>query len=244
MHIKSIRLLHDRYPTCDFYPFNLEILQKTTAIELASPITFFIGENGAGKSTLLKAIANKSYIHIWDAPPVRRIKPNPYEQLLHQAINISWTDGRVPGSYFGSQIFNRFTYLLEEWAAADPGLIDYFGGHSLMTLSHGQSLVAFFKTRYKIKGLYLLDEPETALSPRSQLDLVRVLKDAAALEQAQFIIATHSPILLATPGAEIWSFDAAPIRPIPYRETDYYNFYRDFMNNMDCYLSPSELDPR
>ncbi|MBN1560345.1 AAA family ATPase [candidate division KSB1 bacterium] len=236
MHIQNIKLLHDNYPTCDFYPFNLEIFRKTDAIELTSPITFFIGENGTGKSTLLRAIANKAAIHIWDAPPIRRIKPNPYEQLLHQTISISWTNGRVPGSYFGSQIFNRFTYLLEEWAAADPGLIDYFGGHSLMTLSHGQSLVAFFKTRYKIKGLYLLDEPETALSPKSQLELVRVLIDAAAAQQAQFIIATHSPVLLATPGAKILSFDGAPIHIMQYRDTEYYQFYRDFMNNMENYF--------
>ena len=179
MHIQKINIQQEKYPTHDYYPFNLEIFQQTKSINLKSPITFFIGENGTGKSTLLKAIANKTYIHIWDAPPIRRVKPNPYEQLMHYAIKIDWTNGRVPGSYFGSQIFNRFTYLLEEWAEADPGLIDYFGGHSLMTLSHGQSLVAYFKNRYKVKGLYLLDEPETALSPKSQLELVKVLRDAA-----------------------------------------------------------------
>ena len=236
MHIQKINIQQEKYPTHDYYPFNLEIFQQTKSINLKSPITFFIGENGTGKSTLLKAIANKTYIHIWDAPPIRRVKPNPYEQLMHYAIKIDWTNGRVPGSYFGSQIFNRFTYLLEEWAEADPGLIDYFGGHSLMTLSHGQSLVAYFKNRYKVKGLYLLDEPETALSPKSQLELVKVLRDAAQENKAQFIIATHSPILLATPGAQIFSFDAAPIASIDYQKTEYFEFYKDFMNNMERYL--------
>ncbi|MBN1479320.1 AAA family ATPase [candidate division KSB1 bacterium] len=237
MHIQHITFLHEKYPTHDYYPFNLAIFRQTKSIKLSSPITFFIGENGSGKSTLLKAIANKTYIHIWDAPPLRRLKPNPYEQLLHHAIAVDWKNDRVTGSYFGSQIFNRFTYLLEEWASADPNLIDYFGGHSLMTLSHGQSLVAFFKTRYKVKGLYLLDEPETALSPQSQLDLVKVLRTASQAGQAQFIIATHSPILMATPDARILCFDSAPIRDIEYHETEYYRFYKDFMNNMDRYLS-------
>lgn len=236
MHINKIEILHDKYPTHEYYPFNLQVFQNTDSIDISSPITFFVGENGTGKSTLLRAIANRTFIHIWDAPPLRRVKPNPYEQHMHQAINVKWTHERVTGSYFGSQIFNRFTYLLEEWAAADPGLIDYFGGHSLMTLSHGQSIVAFFKTRYKIKGLYLLDEPETALSPKSQLDLVKVLRDAAQAGQAQFIIATHSPILLATPESDILSFDAAPIQRIAYKETEYYRFYKDFMNNMNSYL--------
>lgn len=237
MHIQHITFSHDKYPTNDHYPFNLAIFQQTASIKLSSPITFFIGENGSGKSTLLRAIANKTFIHIWDTPPIRRLQPNPYEQLLHRVITVEWTGDRVTGSYFGSQIFNRFTYLLEEWASADPKLIDYFGGHSLMTLSHGQSLVAFFKTRYKVKGLYLLDEPETALSPKSQLDLVKVLRSASQAGQAQFIIATHSPILLATPEAQILSFDAAPIREIDYYETEYYRFYKDFMNDMDRYLS-------
>ena len=236
MHLEKISLLHNNYPTHDFYPFSLDIFQKTDSLNLASPITFFMGENGTGKSTLLKAIANKTYIHIWDTPPIRRLKPNPYELLMHEAIEVHWQDGRVTGSYFGSQIFNRFTYLLEEWSSADPGLIDYFGGQSLMTMSHGQSLVAFFKTRYKIKGLYLLDEPETALSPKSQVELVRVLTDAIAAGQAQFIIASHSPILLATPGAQIYSFDSAPIATIAYKDTEYYRFYKNFMNNVDDYF--------
>jgi predicted ATPase len=236
MHITQIDIKHDKYPTHDFYPFNLDVFQQTDSLTLSSPITFFFGENGAGKSTLLRAIANRTYIHIWDTPPLRRVKPNPYERHMHRAIDIVWAGERVTGSFFGSQIFNRFTYLLEEWAAADPGLIDYFGGQSLMTMSHGQSIVAYFKTRYNIKGLYLLDEPETALSPTSQLELVKVLRETAQKGQAQFIIATHSPILLATPEAEIFSFDAAPIQPIQYRDTSYYTFYKDFMNNMEKYI--------
>jgi predicted ATPase len=237
MHIRNIRLIHEDYPTRDFYPFNLEIFQQTLSLPLTSPITFLMGENGTGKSTLLRAIADKSQIHIWESPQIRRIQQNPYEHLLHRAVELDWADGRVPGSYFGSQFFNHFTHLFEEWASADPGLIDYFGGHSLMTLSHGQSLLAFFESRYAIRGLYLLDEPETALSPTSQLKLVKLLQRAIAAGKAQFIIATHSPILSATPGAHIYNFDAAPIHTIDYQETEYYRFYKNFMNSPERFLS-------
>ena len=236
MHITKIELLHEKYPTREFYPFNLKLLQQTKSLDFVSPITFFIGENGTGKSTLLRSIAEKTFIHIWESPSIKRLKPNPYEKQLARVVRVSWMNGRVTGSYFGAQIFNHFTNLLEEWAAADPGLIDYFGGRSLMTLSHGQSLVAFFKSRYKLKGLYLLDEPETALSPKSQLELVKVLNEASRSGGCQFIIATHSPILLATTGATIFSFDHAPIQPIDYEQTQYFQFYRDFLNNRKNYL--------
>lgn len=236
MHITHVRLLHEKYPTLDFYPFNLELLQKTESLTFTSAISFFIGENGSGKSTLLRAIADKAFMHIWESPAIRRIKPNPYEHKLVNAVNVTWSDGRVDGSFFGSQIFNYFSNLLEEWAVADPGLIDYFGGHSLVTLSHGQSLLAFFKSRYKKTGLYLLDEPETALSPQSQLDLVRILSEATRIGKAQFIIATHSPILLATPEAAIYSFDTAPIQPIAYEDTPHFQFYHDFFNHREKYL--------
>ena len=118
----------------------------------------------------------------------------------------------------------------------DPGLLEYFGGKSLISQSHGQSLMAFFKSRLKIKGLYILDEPETALSPKSQLTLLSLLKEASLTGQAQFIIATHSPILLACPGAQIMTFDEIPVRRIAYEDTDHYRIYRDFMADPQKFL--------
>jgi len=106
-----------------------------------------------------------------------------------------------------------------------------------MTQSHGQSLMAYFNSRLKIKGLYILDEPETALSPRSQLELLGLLKEAGRSGQAQFIIASHSPILLACPGAKILSFDEAPVRQINYEDTSHYQVYKEFMANPRKYLS-------
>jgi predicted ATPase len=133
-------------------------------------------------------------------------------------------------------VFHDFARFLDEWARADPGMLSYFGGDSLLTQSHGQSLISFFTSRYKIPGIYFMDEPETALSPKSQLKLLKVLKDMAGGGHAQFIIASHSPILLACPGAVLYNFDSIPVVPIEYEDTEYYQCYRDFLNNKDKYL--------
>ena len=237
MHLKKVTLNPAIYPTRDHYPFNLDLFQKTRSITFNSPVTFFVGENGSGKSTLLEAITRKCGIHIWQGMDRPRFNASPYEKGLYKTIAIEWTDGKkVPGSFFGAQIFNNFARILDEWLTMDPGLIEYFGGKSLVSQSHGQSLMAFFKSRLKIKGLYLLDEPETALSPKTQLSLLSLLKEISQTGIAQFIIATHSPILLACPEARILTFDEIPVQPIAYEKTDHYQIYRDFMADPNRYI--------
>jgi predicted ATPase len=239
MHLNGVALHSSDYPTKDHYPFNLPVLRQTERIPFTSAVTFFVGENGSGKSTLLQAMSRACGIHIWQEQFVTRIRHNPYENRLSRYLGMEWADGRVPGSFFGSDIFKNFARILEEWAAADPGQLDYFGGRSLLTQSHGQSTMSFFRSRFRVKGLYLLDEPEVALSPRSQLELIDVLMETGAAGHAQFIIATHSPILLACPGAVIYSFDDAPVRPVPYEETDYYKIYKGFLEDRDSFLKRS-----
>ena len=237
MHLKSVTLNPELFPTTDHYPFNLELFQKSQSIQFNTPVTFFVGENGSGKSTLLEAITRKCGIYIWQGMQRPRFNASPYEKGLYKTIEIEWTNGKkVPGSFFGSQIFNNFAQILDEWLTMDPGLVEYFGGNSLVSQSHGQSLMAFFNSRLKIKGLYLLDEPETALSPKTQLTLLQLLKDISETGAAQFIIATHSPILLACPEARIISFDEIPVQEIDYHKTDHYRIYRDFMNDPAKYL--------
>ena len=239
MHLKKVTLNPDKYPTRDHYPFNLDLFQQTRSIPLDSPVTFFVGENGSGKSTLVEAITRKCGIYIWQGILRPRYNASPYENDLYQNISIEWANGRrVNGSFFGSDIFNNFARILDEWLTMDPGLLEYFGGKSLMSQSHGQSLMAYFKSRLKIKGLYILDEPETALSPTSQLELLELLKEVGQNGQAQFIVATHSPILLACPGARILTFDQASIREIDYEDTNHYRIYKDFMADPQKYISP------
>jgi predicted ATPase len=216
----------------------MELFQLTRSITLDTPVTFFVGENGSGKSTLVEAITRKCGIYIWQGILRPRYNPSPYENDLYQTISIEWANGRrVNGSFFGSDIFNNFARILDEWLTMDPGLLKYFGGKSLMTQSHGQSLMAYFNSRLKIKGLYILDEPETALSPKSQLELLELLKEAGHKGKVQFIIATHSPILLACPGARILTFDEAPVRQIEYEDTNHYRIYKEFMADPGKFIS-------
>ena len=231
LHLKEVRLLPEQYPTRNHYPFNIDVLQKTRSITFSSPVTFFVGENGSGKTTLLEALARRCHIHIWSGIERTRSVVNRYEETFFLYIEVEWREDIVPGSFFSSQIFRNFAQLVDEWEADNPGQIDYFGGKSLIAQSHGQSIMSFFKSRYKIKGLYLLDEPETALSPKSQLELLKLLQEMGSLGHAQFIVATHSPILLACPGSVIYSFDHAPMKTIQYEDTEYYRIYKTFMEN-------------
>jgi predicted ATPase len=236
MHIRKLSFQHDRFPTRDAYPFNLEIFNRSKCILFKKPVTFFIGENGTGKSTLLRAIARRCNIHIWEDVERSRYHPNKFENELHTCIDIEWEDGEVPGAFFASELFRHVSQILDEWAIADPGILNYFGSESLMEKSHGQGHMAYFRNRFRIRGLYLLDEPENALSPKMQLVVMKLLRQVTAESDVQFIISSHSPILLAYPGADIYSFDACPIMKVRYEDTDYFTVYRDFLNNRGRYL--------
>jgi predicted ATPase len=236
LHLSEVKILSEKFPTKQHYPFNIDVLQQTRNVKFTSPVTFFVGENGSGKSTLLEALAHKCQIYIWKGMERTRCVVNPFEETLFLYIEIEWTNGLVPGSFFSSQTFHNFAQLVDEWEADNPGQIDYFGGKSFLIQSHGQSLMSFFKARYGIKGFYLLDEPETALSPKTQLDLLKLLQEMSHLGHAQFIIATHSPILLACPGSVIYSFDHTPLKIIKYEDTEHYQIYKQFMKAPYKYL--------
>ena len=241
IYLKQVNIHLEKFPVLNFYPFNLEIFQNTKSIRFNNPVTLFIGENGTGKSTLLKAIAYKCGIHIWQSEFNLRCEQNPYEEDLYKTISIQWKNGPVPGSFFGSQIFSHFAKNLEEWAINDSEMLKYFGGKSLITQSHGQSLMSYFQSRYNIKGLYFLDEPETALSPSSLIDLLNLLIKISQQGHAQFIIVTHSPFLMACPDARIYSFDNKAIEPIQYEDTDYYKIYRNFMTNPNEFIKAESV---
>jgi len=227
-HVRRVSLATDRFPTDEHYPFHLDVVRKTASLDLEVPITVFVGENGSGKSTFLEALARSCGIHIWRSEHGARVKANRHEKILHRFMSIDWADGRVPGGFFGSDHFKDFIHQLEDWASTDPGQLKYFGGESLVTQSHGQGMMAYFRSRYAIRGLYMLDEPETALSPRSQFELRDLIAECAGAGHAQFILATHSPILLTIPGARVYDFDAVPVSQVDYRDTAHFRLYRDF----------------
>ena len=121
MHLRCVRLYPEHYPTDQRYPFNQPIFQQTTRLIFSKPITFFVGENGTGKSTLLQAMCRKCDIHIWQGLDRPREQVNPYEAMLYRYLTVEWANGKVPGSFFASDLFQHFAQLLDEWATDDPG---------------------------------------------------------------------------------------------------------------------------
>jgi predicted ATPase len=239
VHLRKITLKSHQFPVRDCYPFNLELFSNGEPLVFTKPLTFFIGENGTGKSTLLKAIAIRCGIHIWrdEEGFQRRVYyKNRYAEELYRYLEIEWINGSVPGSYFDSEIFRYLAEVIDSWAQPSPALFKYYGGDSLISRSHGQRHIQYFAAMYQKRGLHFLDEPENALSPKKQIELLKILKETSATGQVQFIAATHSPILLSYPEATIYSFDGRSIQEIRYQESDYYKIYREFLNNPDRYL--------
>ncbi len=239
MHLVKVRIHSDRYPTNRIYPFNIPVIRETPELIFKKPVAFFVGENGTGKSTLLEAITRKCGIHLWDKPRRHLAHNNPFETRLADYITVTWSEeGRVPGSLFRAETFRDFADFIDDVALCDPGRLKYHGGHILNMLSHGEGILAYFSGRYRIKGLYLLDEPESALSPSSQVTFLRLLQQLEAEGHAQFIMATHSPILLAYPGAQIFSFDSPRIEEVGYEDTAHYKIYKQFFTDRTVFLKP------
>jgi len=236
MHLIKVKLYSDHYPTSHHYPFNIPVLRETSELILRKPVVFFVGENGSGKSTLLEAITKKCGIYIWDKPRRHVAHDNPHETRLSDFIQVTWANGSVPGSLFRAETFRDFADFLDDVALCDPGRLKYHGGHILNTLSHGEAILSYFGGRYHIKGLYLLDEPEAAFSPASQIKFLKLLRRLEAGGHAQFIMATHSPILLAYPGAQIFDFDSPRIEEIGYEDTAHYKLYKQFFTDRSAFL--------
>jgi predicted ATPase len=236
MYITRVRINMEDYPTDCCYPFNVSILKETPQLRLRRPSAFFVGENGSGKSTLLDAIARKCGMHIWHKPKRHLAHENPYEDRLADYIDLTWANGRVSGSLFRAETFYDLADFLDDLALCDPGRLKYHGGRLLNVLSHGEGILSYFSGRFRLKGLYILDEPEAALSPASQVRFLKLLQQLEDEGHAQFIMATHSPILLAYPGAQIFSFDSDHVTEVSYEETAHYRIYKQFFTDSNAFL--------
>jgi predicted ATPase len=236
MYLLQVRIHSDRFPTRRYYPFNIPTIGETQELVFRKPVAFFLGENGSGKSTVLDAIARRCNIHIWDKPRRHLAHNNPFETKLQNYVATTWANGTVPGSIFRAETFRDLADFVDDVALCDPGRLQYHGGHILNTLSHGEGILSYFRGRFQTKGLYLLDEPEAALSPANQIRFLNLLQRLEAEEQTQFIIATHSPILLGYPQAQIFCFEAPRIREVAYEDTEHYQIYKRFFTNRSAFF--------
>jgi predicted ATPase len=222
----------------DEFPYNVPSLRCLTEYEFDANVTFFIGDNGSGKSTLLEAIGLSCGFSIVGGRDVTVTKERD-DMSLSSILKLSWLPKVSNGFYFRAETFDTFASYIDELAKdPDIGHTAYmpYGGKSLNERSHGQAFLTFFENRFNKKGLYLLDEPESALSPQNQLAFMRIVWELELSGQAQFIIATHSPILMSYPNARILQFTEAGIEAVAYEETEHYTLTKDFLNHRERYF--------
>ncbi len=215
------------------HPFCLPLIKNTKNIPFSKRVTFFVGENGAGKSTILEAIAHKIGFGPEGGSKNINFQTSPNVSLgLSDYMKLSWSYKPQDGYFFRAESFFNVANYLDGIAGGNVS----YGGKSLHHQSHGESFFSFFNNRLGSSGIYILDEPEAALSPQRQLALLRIIHDLTKDRTAQFIIATHSPILLAYPDATIYSCDNDILTEIGYKDTEHYQITKRFLDSPEFYL--------
>jgi len=216
----------------DSYLRKIEAIKGLDYLSFNKNITIFVGENGSGKSTMLEAIAISYGFNPEGGTRNYNFSTYDSHSELCNAITLSKGFKKPSWSYFlRAESFYNVATAEEIYSRQDPrGRQEHFHEHS-----HGESFLQLVQSNFKSNGLYLLDEPEAALSPQRQLSLLLEIGNFAK-EDAQFIIVSHSPIILGIPGAEILSFDDGRIHPIEYEETDSYQVTKMFIENKDQLL--------
>ncbi len=215
----------------DSYLRKIESLKDRDEIVFNAPVTFFAGENGSGKSTLLEGIAVAAGFNPEGGTRNYAFSTYDSHSTLHEAIRLIRGVRRIRTGYFlRAESFYNVATKEEEYSRQKGGRPQHYHEKS-----HGESFLAIARNHFSADGLYLLDEPEAALSPQRQLTLLLHINEYAK-RGAQFIIVTHSPILLGTPDAEILSFDEGTVHPISYEETDSYRITSLFINQRERLL--------
>ena len=237
-YIRGVRL--NGLPPAGSYLHGLPVVRSLAAmgtLPLTGPVTFLVGENGTGKSTLLEAIAVAAGFNAEGGSRNFQFSTAHTESELYQYLTLI-KGGYPRDGYFlrAESFYNAASYLDElEQTPGCGGVLDSYGGVSLHRQSHGESFLSLITNRFGGEGLYLLDEPEAALSPSRQLSLLVALHELTA-RHSQFLIATHSPILMAYPGAEVLELSEAGIRSVDYRETEHYRLTRRFLEDPERML--------
>ena len=240
-----VTLLRDKVDSFDRYPFALPAIRTLDFIDLHPKVTFLVGENGSGKSTLLEAMAVALGFNPEGGSRNFNFGTRASHSELHEYLRIAKGYRRHRDGFFlrAESYFNLGTEIehLDAQPGAGPPITPAYGGRSLHEQSHGESFMALLKNRFHGHGLYLLDEPEAALSPARQIEALSRFHELV-LQDSQFVIATHSPILMAYPDALILHCGPTGIHPIRYEDTEHFRITRDFLNHrermMDILTAP------
>lgn len=231
--VLSVSLLPDAERNMEKYPFSIPAVRHLNTLDLDPKVTFFVGENGSGKSTLMEAIAVAVGFNAEGGSKNFTFETRRTESALYDALRIKRGVRRETDGFFlrAESLYNVASNI------EDLGIcLTEYGGKSLHAQSHGEAFLSLAMHRFRGNGLYILDEPEAALSPTRQLALLHVIHGQVQRKRSQFLIATHSPILMAYPSARIYNLTETGISTIAYEETEHYRITCSFLNNRDKYL--------
>lgn len=238
-YIKRIKILNDRIPSLSTYPFDLPVVQALDELNFHPQVTYLIGENGMGKSTLLEAIAIAYGFNPEGGSFNFNFSTYDSHSPLEQYLRLSKGAYKPKDGFFlRAETYYNVASNIEELDSEPLGgrkIIDQFGGVSLHEQSHGESFFATFLNRFRGQGIYLLDEPEAALSPLRQLSMLARMHELVE-QDSQFIIATHSPLLMAYPHATIYEFSEDGIKETTLEETNHYLLFKQFFEDKDRLL--------
>ena len=238
-YIIDVTLQREGVESFDKYPFNLDAMRTLDRLKFHPKVTYFIGENGSGKSTLLEAIAVSMGFNPEGGTKNFSFGTRESHSELHRYLRIAKGIKQPRDGFFlrAESFFNVATNIeaMDAEPSPAPPVIDSYGGKSLHEQSHGESFLASMIKRFGGKGLYILDEPEAALSPQRQLAVLSRIHDLVT-DNSQFIIATHSPILMAYPDASIFHCGPDGVYETTYEKTEHYKVTRDFLMNRERML--------
>ncbi|TMF60618.1 MAG: AAA family ATPase [Chloroflexi bacterium] len=229
--VRSVVLKRDGIGDLGAYPFSIPAIRQLDELRLDPHVTLFAGENGSGKSTLVEAIAVAAGFNAEGGSRNVTVSTRPSHSVLHQHLRLVRGTRRPRTGYFlrAESFFNVATYLEDI-----PESVAWYGGR-LHEKSHGESFISLVTNRFGPNGLYILDEPEAALSLRGNLALIRRMHDLVA-DGSQFIVSTHSPILLGYPGATIYVLSDAGIVETRYEDTEVVELTRSFLDDREQFL--------
>jgi predicted ATPase len=237
--VSRVALKADQVASFDAYPFCLPAVRHLGTLELHPKVTFVVGENGSGKSTLLEAIAVAYGFNPEGGTRNFGFNTRQSHSPLHEYIRLSKGVKRPRDGFFfrAESFFNLATEIehLDREPATAAHIINSYGGKSLHEQSHGESFWALVMNRFGGRGFYVLDEPEAALSPQRQLALLSRIHELAN-DDSQFIITTHSPILMAYPDAWVYQCSAEGIQRVHYQDTEHFQVMHDFVVNPERML--------
>lgn len=222
------------------YLQSIPSLSKGLHLNLKENVTFFVGENGSGKSTLLEGIAEQCGFSLRGGNRNHNLNTGHrfegYESPLARHLQLGWTPRRInEGFFMRAESFFNFASYIDELAIDNPRIFQAYGGRSLHEQSHGESFLSLFNNQFE-SGIYILDEPEAALSPARVLAFMSVIHELEQSGRAQFLIATHSPMLICYPGATIYQFDDDGVRETGYEDTEHFYLTKSFLDNPKLYL--------